>query len=408
MTDWAACVARVAPQLVRIQAPDGWGTGFIHYGTDGGARCIATAGHVIEQIHRQGRGFWVWHGGTAMRFGEKGSEDALHIRRHVSPHPDFAVIAVITHQLPNPSVPLVSPAERASITAGMEVGWLGFPQLDGLGREELCFFSGRISFVDSRNHRYLIDGTNVPGCSGGPVFAPTSGGLRIIGALTDYLPHSVAATPEPQHTANGFLPGLSVAADVSDYKVVEDVLSKLPSKRRSLTIKLDQCPRCKAPIVEGPDVAHGIPVLVCQAGCGPLIDLLDNDFVDAIPGGRGQLAHLLHQARAQVEAANAPPADPTLLASGQANVVARGFAAVRLRFLGEGWRPPSGAGSRGDEAVAADVDKAGGAAGARVGTHALKQRLGAEKVLDWIEHKQRLDEKSQIQAASDHGRAIPD
>ena len=38
----------------------------------------------------------------------------------------------------------------------------------------------------------------------------------------------------------------------------------------------------------------------------------------------------------------------------------------------------------------------------------LDGALGAEKVLDWIEHKQRLDEKSQIQAASDHGRAIPD
>ena len=56
MTDWAACIARVAPQLVRIQAPDGWGTGFIHYGTDGGARCIATAGNVVEHIHRQRAG----------------------------------------------------------------------------------------------------------------------------------------------------------------------------------------------------------------------------------------------------------------------------------------------------------------------------------------------------------------
>ncbi len=153
---------------------------------------------------------------------------------------------------------------------------------------------------------FIHYGTSVPGCSGRPVFASTSTGLRIIGALTDYLPHSVASDPDPERAATEFLPGLSVAADVSDYKVVEDALSKLPSERRSLTIKLDQCPRCKAPIVEGPEVAHGLPVLVCQAGCGPLIDLLDNDFVSGIPGGRSRLAHILHQARAQVEAANAP------------------------------------------------------------------------------------------------------
>ncbi len=75
----------------------------------------------------------------------------------------------------------------------MEVGWLGYPSLDGL-TEQLCFFSGRISLADRKRHRYLIDGTSVPGCSGGPVFCRTLHGLRIVGAMTEYLRHALTPT----------------------------------------------------------------------------------------------------------------------------------------------------------------------------------------------------------------------
>ncbi|MDE0040329.1 MAG: hypothetical protein OXU77_22615 [Gammaproteobacteria bacterium] len=69
MTDWSDCLARIAPQVVRIQAADRTGTGLIHYGTDGGARCVATARHLMEPVPGQQRPFLVIHGATLFRYG---------------------------------------------------------------------------------------------------------------------------------------------------------------------------------------------------------------------------------------------------------------------------------------------------------------------------------------------------
>ena len=289
MTDWSECIAQVVPQIVRIQTADRSGTGFILYGTGGGSRFIITARHVIESFPGDHRPFFVAHGNTVFRYGMPGSEDALFMRFSERPGTDSSVFAVINKRLPKPGVHLVSAAERTQITEGVEVGWLGFPSLDHL-ESELSFFSGRVSRIDPLNNRYLIDGTNVPGCSGGPVFLPTPNGPRIIGALTDYFPHTVTGRPE-----RPFLPGLSAAVDVSEFQAIEDIVGKLKPAERELTIDLDKCPRCRGPIVEAGTGA--LPPLLCKAGCGNLIRLLDEDFVGGFPGGATRLAALLHQAR---------------------------------------------------------------------------------------------------------------
>ena len=212
---------------------------------------------------------------------------------------DSAVLAVIVPELPRPSVPLVAPTERCHVNVGTEVGWLGFPDLDTL-RHRLCFFSGRVSLIDSDTHRYLIDGTNVRGCSGGPVFCITPGGLRIIGALTDYFPYRDQdgdlghKESDSDSLPNGFLPGLTAAVDVSNYKSLEAALSGLRRERLKLTLKLDKCPRCKADLVEQP-VVDGVTEIVCTAGCGPLIDSIDPGVVRGFPGGRADIAEVVLQ-----------------------------------------------------------------------------------------------------------------
>ena len=269
MTDWSECIAQVAPQVVRVQTDDRSGTGFILYGTEGGSRFIVTARHVTESFPGDDRPFFVVHGATVFRYGMPGSKDALFIRFSERPGSDVSVFAVINKLLPKPGIHLISPSERVQITEGVEVGWLGFPSLDHL-EPELSFFSGRVSRVDLLNNRYLIDGTNVPGCSGGPVFLPSAYGPRII-------------------------PGLSAAVDVSEYQAIEGILAKLRPAERELTIDLDKCPRCRGPIVEAG--AGALPPLRCKAGCGSVIRLLDQDFVDGFPGGATRLAELLHQSR---------------------------------------------------------------------------------------------------------------
>ena len=291
MTEWSDCVAQLAPQLVRIQTAARSGTGFILYGSDGGARFIATARHVMESSPADPPHFYVVHGSAVFGYGAPGSKDALKIRFNERPDSDASIFAVINPRLPKPVIQLIGPSERAQIAEGVEVGWLGFPSLDHL-EPALSFFSGRVSRIDPVNNRYLIDGTNVPGCSGGPVFLQTPNGPRVIGALTDYFPHTVADRPE-----RPFLPGLSAAVDVSQFKALESVLEKLRPSQRELTIAFDKCPRCQGPVVE---VGTGaLPPLVCKAGCGNVIRLLDPDIVDGFPGGATRLAEIIHQARKQ-------------------------------------------------------------------------------------------------------------
>ena len=297
---WSEDASRVADQVVRIQTRQGWGTAFFHSATDSGARFLVTAHHVIDRANREGHPFRIWHGKRFFQFGGRGAKDALLVRRD-DYDVDTALIALINHDLPKPSVPVIAPSEASEVTSGTEVGWLGYPSLEGL-TDRLCFFSGRISLADRERHRYLIDGTSVPGCSGGPVFCRTQGGLQIIGAMTEYLPHLL--TPGATQVPTGaLLPGLSVAVDVSHYDVIEQVIDKLPAPRqRSYTIKLDKCPKCDAPIVERTDVRDPTHALVCQASCGRLVDTLDRDIVDSFPGGTRKLAETLIDAFRQVNA----------------------------------------------------------------------------------------------------------
>ncbi len=192
-----------------------------------------------------------------------------------------------------PKVHLIDPSEQDQVRVGTEVGWFGFPKLDEINAG-LCFFCGRISNADSHKRMYLIDGISVPGCSGGPVFMPLADGtIRILGVLTDYFPHTV------KEGGGTHLPGLVAAADVSRYKHLEMKLTKcLPSHpQRELSFKFDECPRCDAPLVEGPEMEYGVPVLSCSGGCGELVDLLDVEDVGSIPGGRQALVRLIYNIR---------------------------------------------------------------------------------------------------------------
>ncbi len=282
MHDWQRYVDEITQQVVRIETQSGWGTGFVHYARRGGTRCIATARHVVADVLKDKEPFRVWHGSRAFDFG-KDTKGALFVQRNDA-DVDSAMLAVIEQDLPKPRVSLASPEERQEVRIGMEVGWLGFPGLDGVSGQ-LCFFSGRISFVDESANHFLIDGTAVHGCSGGPVFCVMASGVRIIGALSGYIPN--ANMPK-----GGYLPGLAAAVDVSNYKGLEKNLDQLPSQERSLKIKLDECPKCGGRLAERSD-RDGQPDIVCQSGCGALIDLLDQDFVRNAPGGAARLRGIL-------------------------------------------------------------------------------------------------------------------
>lgn len=70
---------------------------------------------------------------------------------------------------------------RESVLKGMDVGWLGYPSV---ASESPCFFSGKISGFLQTPLVYLIDGTVIPGLSGGPVFDKSGHILGIVSAYS--------------------------------------------------------------------------------------------------------------------------------------------------------------------------------------------------------------------------------
>jgi len=184
--------------------------------------------------------------------------------------------------------------ELGHIKVGTEVGWLGFPALRTVAGR-LCFFSGRISMIDPAG-RFLLDGTNVQGCSGGPAFCLTPDGPRIIGVITNYFPNENFRGSQGEWI--GLAPGLTAIADVTNYKDVEAVLDQLPDhmgRQKTTTIKLSKCARCDADLVKGTYPGEQTPTLLCSKGCGPLIDLLEEPLVNSYPGGARSLNQRLYE-----------------------------------------------------------------------------------------------------------------
>lgn len=297
---WPRAVEQVSQQVVRIVAPESVGTGFVSYGRKRGTRIIATAQHVVESAVNSDAPIVVSHGPRILTLGSTGLNTRfLH---KTTPGVDSAILACISHDLPQPTVPILDPAkpeELGQIKVGTEVGWLGFPALPTVtGR--LCFFSGRISLVDPAG-RFLVDGTNVQGCSGGPAFCVTPDGPRVIGVLTDYFPNENFRDTKDEPI--GLAPGLTAIADVTNYKSIEAALNQLPDHRgpdKTATIELTKCAKCGAALVKGIYPGEQARTLICSKGCGPLVDLMDEALVNQFPGGVRGLNRYLYEAHERV------------------------------------------------------------------------------------------------------------
>ena len=182
-TDWSSAIEEITPQVVRIETANGHGTGFICYGGEV-VRTVATAYHVIEDAF--GKPLTIRCGTQSITLGRSAGRDIKVARLDTF---DAALLIVPAPELPKPLVPLLEKEE--SLVLGTEIGWLGYPHIaDGL-----CFFSGRVSAVYER--QFLVDGTAIHGVSGGPAFCSTTGGLRIVGSISAYLPNLVEKSAFP-------------------------------------------------------------------------------------------------------------------------------------------------------------------------------------------------------------------
>ncbi len=199
---WDQAVRTLAPHVVKIETPTGWGTGFLAFWNHDRSWCgIATAAHVVKHADDWQQPIKIYGQGQAPLLLQ-GSDRIMLIEGST----DSAVVLFFKRELNLPEVPIALLPMSEPCGIGVDVGWLGFPALHP---EALCFFSGTISHHLVARKAYLIDGVAINGVSGGPVIhVSTSGLVQIIGSVSAY--HANRATGEA-------LPGLLIAQDVSHF-----------------------------------------------------------------------------------------------------------------------------------------------------------------------------------------------
>lgn len=240
--DWDQVVRRMTPYMVRINTPDGSGTGFLcFHNIDKTWIGIATAAHVVSHADD-------WEQPIRITRHETDESKLFGARDRVV-FPDYAtdsavVLIPTSFDFPEDVVPLLP--TTTTLPIGASVGWLGFP---GIARNlTMCFFTGTVSAIERHDtHAYLIDGVAVNGVSGGPVVyhTPESSETLIVGVLAAY---------RPNRQYGESLPGLSVARDMSHFHgVLERIRTYEEAQAEKADIKsmLDDTDEPPEPIGEG-------------------------------------------------------------------------------------------------------------------------------------------------------------
>ena len=168
--------------MVRVETETGFGTGFLFaYNANHTLAAFATACHVVGDVEEWNKPIKIRHY-TTKKVSYFENADRLIITDRQR---DTATIFIrsTAFDLPSSTLPLLPSSKYKKI--GVEVGWIGFPNLSAL---DLCFFSGKISFYKHKNDIYLIDGVAINGVSGGPVFSVLNDSTpQIIGVISAYI-----------------------------------------------------------------------------------------------------------------------------------------------------------------------------------------------------------------------------
>ena len=205
--EWNDAALQVAKQIVRIETNDGhYGTGFVtHAAYD--LRGVATALHVVEDAVKEKRQIDIrYDHDKVLSVGPGSGKDAIVLTAPPGTSDSALMLVRGAIALPQPAVPLIKHGHV--VVVGVEVEWLGFPQI----ADRLCFFSGRVSSVQPDKKLYLVDGTAISGVSGGPMFYLEGGRPTIVGAISGY--YYTLGRPRGVGEATISMPGLAAVSDV--------------------------------------------------------------------------------------------------------------------------------------------------------------------------------------------------
>jgi len=140
MQQWHQSIGAVEPSILKIETPQGHGTGFLcAYNEDKTWTAIATAHHVVMEADK-------WQLPIRIHNIASGKTLLLHEADRViliDALKDSAVILITEAKakslnLPEEPVGFISSGQRLKV--GVEIGWLGYP---GIGADALAFSVGR-------------------------------------------------------------------------------------------------------------------------------------------------------------------------------------------------------------------------------------------------------------------------
>jgi hypothetical protein len=211
---WELAIDVIRPHVVRIETPNGHGTGFLAFYNSEGTWCgIATAAHVVGHADSWQQPIKIVTD-TGTRF--LSNTERVIFLDHAT---DSAIVLFLKGDLELPQIPiaLIPVGQRVSI--GAELGWVGYPTM---AADTLCFFAGTVSARVVDKKFYLIDGVAINGVSGGPVFHFSASGVQVIGCMVAY---------HPNLATGAALPGLSRAQDVSHFHGVSEHVRSLDEAR---------------------------------------------------------------------------------------------------------------------------------------------------------------------------------
>lgn len=201
---WADDMAIVKDYVVKIETPEGCGSGFLINSRTSSNRkrefVIATAFHVIEHA-------LAWH--EPIRIANMAANrcyapDAYDFT--VMQEQDLALVAIeACDDFKFPTRHLNTLDVRDDLPPGLPVAWCGFPNIVD---RNICFFSGHLSSPVDESGDYFVDGSVLHGVSGAPAFIHFNNTVILIGVMAAHL----------SDRADGeVMPGLSLMRSVRPF-----------------------------------------------------------------------------------------------------------------------------------------------------------------------------------------------
>ncbi len=214
---WSSVAGDVMPYVVRIELPDGYGSGFyVGKTVRDGRPCaaIATMAHVVEYAFK-------WR--SPLRIIGQSSDTALEADLFtitINSDLDLAVLEIPSDALEFPAAPLSMADSSLKIAPGYSVAWCGYPNIvEGI----CCLFAGHISANIATHGDYLVDGVVIHGVSGAPAFVFDGKRPVVVGVMAQYVPNRASGEA---------LPGLGSVRNAGHLWSILKPAKRTPKKKR--------------------------------------------------------------------------------------------------------------------------------------------------------------------------------